>query len=379
MGLHARRSTSGDDAPLTDEGDEGRPWFKRRAVVWPSLAVLVLLLVFGCWLGFEAYAAKSNLEGARNSAQQSKDALLQGKTEDASRFALDAQSHAQAARDAAHSLPWDIAAGVPWLGSPFKTGQQISDVVLNLATDVLKPIAQAGTSVSPNHLLADGRLDVVALRNEEPTLRKFATDAARINTEAQAISEPGYLGVIDKARSQLQTQTEDLAKLLSNTALAARLAPSMLGADGPRSYFMGFQTNAEARGTGGLLGGFGIVRFDDGKPSVDTLASNTDWNRKFDPISLGPEFDNQYGFTNPTTDYRNSNQSSHFPYAAQIWKSMAQQSGMNVDGVIAIDPVALSYILGATGPVVMPDGETVTEGQCRRADRVDCLYPISRE
>jgi hypothetical protein len=361
VGLHWRRSTSGDDAPLTDERAEGLPWFRRRAVVWPSLAMLVLLLVFGCWLGFEAYAAKSNLEGARTSAQQSKDALLQGKTEDASRFALDAQSHAQAARDAAHSLPWDIAAGVPWLGSPLETGQQISDVVLNLATDVLKPIAQAGTSVSPSHLLADGRLDVVALRNEEPTLRKFATDAARINTEAQAISEPAYLGVINNARSQLQAQTEDLAKLLNNTALAARLAPSMLGADGPRSYFMGFQTNAEARGTGGLLGGFGIIRFDDGKPSVDTLASNADLGKKFDPISLGPEFDNQYGYTNPTTDYRNSNQSSHFPYAAQIWKSMAQQSGLNVDGVIAIDPVALSYILGAVGPVVMPSGEAVTE------------------
>lgn len=361
MGHHSRGTASGDDALLTDSNNGERPWFKRRAVVWPSLAVLVFLLVFGCWLGFEAYAVKSNLEGARTSAQQSKDALLQGKTEDAPRFAHDAQSHAQAARDAAHSLPWNIAAGVPWLGSPLKTGQQISDVVLNLATDVLKPIAAAGTTVSPNHLLADGRLDVVALRNEEPTLRQFAMDAARVNTAAQAISEPGYLGVIDNARSQLQTQTEDVAKLLENTALAARLAPSMLGADGPRSYFMGFQTNAEARGTGGLLGGFGVIRFDDGKPSVDMLAPNTDFNRTFTPISLGPEFDNQYGFTNPSTDIRNSNQSSHFPYAAQIWKSMAQQSGINVDGVIAIDPVALSYILGATGPVVLPDGEAVTK------------------
>ena len=35
---------------------------------------------------------------------------------------------------------------------------------------------------------------------------------------------------------------------------------------------------------------------------------------------------------------------------------------MNVDGVIAIDPVALSYLLGAVGPISMPDGETVTEG-----------------
>ena len=34
---------------------------------------------------------------------------------------------------------------------------------------------------------------------------------------------------------------------------------------------------------------------------------------------------------------------------------------MNVDGVIAIDPVALSYMLGAVGPVTMPDGEVVTK------------------
>jgi hypothetical protein len=38
-----------------------------------------------------------------------------------------------------------------------------------------------------------------------------------------------------------------------------------------------------------------------------------------------------------------------------------QQSGTMVDGVIAIDPVALSYILGAVGSVTMPDGETVTK------------------
>jgi uncharacterized protein DUF4012 len=37
-----------------------------------------------------------------------------------------------------------------------------------------------------------------------------------------------------------------------------------------------------------------------------------------------------------------------------------QQSGTTVDGVIAIDPVALSYILGAVGPVKMPDGEIIT-------------------
>ena len=364
MGLFARRSNSddlnGDETVTADDGS--RPWFKRRSFVWAALSVLALAILFGGWLGLRAQSAKTNLEAARNSAVQTRDALLQGDTAGASRLAADAQSHAQAARDATHSLPWNISAALPWLGSPFKTGQQISDVVLALAAEVLKPTADAGTTVAPNRLLADGRLDVVALRREEPALGRIAAAAARIDTEAKAITDPRYLGVLRDARSQLQAQTSDIARLLGNTALAARLAPSMMGADGPRSYFMAFQTNAEARGTGGLLGGFGVLRFDNGQPSVDTLGTNTDLNKPFYPISIDLEFQQQYGFTNPTTDYRNSNQSAHFPWAAQSWKSMwEQQTGMKVDGVIAIDPVVLGYILGATGPVVMPDGETVTE------------------
>ncbi|WP_431235210.1 DUF4012 domain-containing protein [Mycolicibacterium psychrotolerans] len=350
------------EADLTDDDGDEHPWYRRRGVVWGSLGVLVVLVLFGGWLGLRAYQAKAGLEEARSSAQQAKDALLQGNTKDASRFATDAQSHAQEARDATHSVPWNIVSVVPWLGSPFRTSQQISDVVLGLAADVLKPVAEAGATVAPDQLLANGRLDVTALRTEEPVLTKIAADAARLDAAAQAISEPRYLSTIDNARSQLQAQASDISGLLSNTAVAARLAPSMMGADGPRSYFMGFQTNAEARGTGGLLGGFGILRFDDGKPTVDTLAPNTDFTKAFPPFSINPEFDDQYGFTNPTSDFRNSNQSSHFPYAAQIWKQMwAQRTGMNVDGVIAIDPVALSYILGATGPVTMPNGETVTK------------------
>lgn len=136
----------------------------------------------------------------------------------------------------------------------------------------------------------------------------------------------------------------------------------MMGADGARTYFMAFQTNAEARGTGGLLGGFGILRFDNGTATVDTLASNRDLDGASASVDLGREFADMYGFTNPMTDFRNSNLSSHFPYAAQIWKSMwAEQTGMNVDGVILLDPVTLSYVLGAVGPVRMPDGEVITK------------------
>jgi hypothetical protein len=355
-----------DDNALQADDNERRPrWlpknWRRRDVILTGVLLFLVVVGFGCWLAVRAFEAKSNLEQARHSAQQAKDALLQGNTEDASRWADSAHSHAQAARNATHSLPWNIASVVPWLGSPFKTGQQMSEVILGLAADVLQPSAHVGTALSPDRLYADGRVDVQLLRDKEPELSKISADAIRLDEDAGAISEPTYLSILRDARSELQGQTAEIAVLLENTSLGARLAPAMMGADGPRTYFMGFQTNAEARGTGGLLGGFGILRFDNGTPTVDTLASTIELDGSFTPIDLGPEYAQNYGFTNPFTDFRNSNQSSHFPYAAQIWKSMwAQKSGMHVDGVIAIDPVALSYVLGAVGPVTMPDGEIIT-------------------
>jgi hypothetical protein len=326
------------------------------------VGLILVAVAFGCWLGFQAFQAKSNLEEARHNAQMAKEALLHGDTEAAAKWVAEAQSHAQTARDATHSLPWNTASVVPWLGGPFETGQQISDVVLGLVADVLQPSTRVGAAVSPNRLLEGGRLDVQALRDAAPELSQISTAATKLDAQARTISDPNYLSAIRDARAELQAQTSDISGLLENTALAARLAPSMMGADGPRTYFMGFQTNAEARGTGGLVGGFGILRFDNGTPSVEALGSNTEFNKAYTPIDLGAEYAAQYGFTNPTTDFRNSNLSSHFPYAAEIWKSLwAQQSGANVDGVIAIDPVALSYVLGALGPVTMPDGEMVTK------------------
>lgn len=346
-----------------DESERRLPGLVRsRGFVWSAAALVLVLLGLGCWVAIGAFEAKSSLEQARSSAQEAKDALLEGNTQAASESADDALVRAQAARDATHSLAWNIVAGVPWLGSPFKTGQQVTEVVLGLASDVLRPAADIGIAIAPDRLYKDGRVDVDLLRAQESQLTELSANATRLNGNAAAISDPRYVSLMSDARSELQTQISSITSVIENAALAARLAPSMMGADGPRSYFMGFQTNAEARGTGGLLGAYGILRFDDGTPTVDQLAPNDDLSDAVAPIELGLEYDQQYGYAQPFTDIRNSNLSPHFPYAAQIWKAMwAEETGAEVDGVIAIDPVALSYILRAVGPVTMADGEIVTK------------------
>ncbi|RVW09549.1 DUF4012 domain-containing protein [Prescottella agglutinans] len=317
---------------------------------------------FGCYLAYEATQVKLNLERAAAFATKTKDALLVGNSDAAARAASDADRYAGLAHDATHSVSWRIAGAIPGVGSPFDTTRQISDVVRGLTSDVLSPAVAAGSVMAPDQLIRDGaRINLQALREAAPTLSDTAIAASALAGDATSIGGT-FLGPVDDARLELQEQTAELSSLLTNVSTAAEIAPAMLGADGPRSYFVGFQTNAEARGTGGLLGGFAEMHAVDGTVRVDELASNRELSvQGKQPLDLGPDFERQYGHSRPTQDFRNSNVSSHFPYAAQIWRSLwAQESGAQVDGVIATDPVALSYILDAIGPVTMPDGEKVT-------------------
>ena len=354
MSIFSRKSS--DQGPDSRFSEDGRP------LRWIALALLALVVVCGAWLGFQALSAKSSLEKARESAQQVKDALINGNTEDATKQAQNAVSYAQSARSTTNSGIWNVAAAVPLIGGPFKSGQQIADVVSGLASDLLQPAAKAGIGLSPGRLYQNGRVDVQLLREQEPELVKLSDSANRLNEQAAAIQPAGFVAPLENARAQLQNQTSEIALLLENTTLAARIGPSMMGADGPRTYLLAFQTNAEARGTGGLLGGVGVLRFDNGKPTVEKLASNAELYTATAAVDLGPEFNQLYGASRPFTDVRNSNQSAHFPYAAQIWKSMwERETGEKVDGVIGTDPVALSYILGAVGPVTLADGQEVTQ------------------
>lgn len=345
---------------LSDEEIAAQRKKRRRVQIGCGVGALVVVGFIG-WLGYEGLQAKSNLEKAQDFATQAKDALLAGDTDRARIVAGDADRYAQNAQSSVDSVPWRIAGAVPFLGSPFDSTRQMTTIVSGLTEQVLLPAVDAGSAVSPDQLILDGaRINLAALRDAAPVLETTSAAISNLDEQAQNVDST-WLGLIDDARVDLQEQVAELSGLLNNTSLAAQIAPTMLGADGPRSYFVGFQTNAEARGTGGLVGGFAILRAENGAVQVDDLASNRELRTDYESLDLGPDFDRAYGASRPTSDFRNSNVSPHFPYAGQIWRHMWQQeSGERVDGAIATDPVALSYVLDVVGPITMPDGEKIT-------------------
>jgi hypothetical protein len=166
------------------------------------------------------------------------------------------------------------------------------------------------------------------------------------------------------ATGELEQQLATITGQVRDGSAAAHLLPPMLGASGPRRYFVAMQNNAEAQGTGGLLGAFMILEADQGRVQLVRIASNAE----LPPASvtpegagLPPEYMDRYHSWGPLSIWVDSNVSPHFPYAAQIWAAMWHKAtGQSIDGVLALDPFTLSYLLQATGPVQLADGTAVT-------------------
>jgi hypothetical protein len=129
----------------------------------------------------------------------------------------------------------------------------------------------------------------------------------------------------------------------------------ILGYANARRYFIAFQNPAEARGTGGLVGAYAIVKVEKGRISVERVGSNYDLALQDEiPVKLPQEFSTLYG--DDPAWWPNSNMSPHFPYAAQIWLGLwKKQYGDSLDGALALDPFVLSDILRSVGAVKVGD------------------------
>ena len=137
--------------------------------------------------------------------------------------------------------------------------------------------------------------------------------------------------------------------------------PTMLGADAPRSYLVMFQNNAEVRAGGGIPGALAVVNAKNGKVSLGRQASLSDiagFNRQVLPLTQAEEA--LFG-TNLAQYAADVTFTPDFERSAYLMREMWRlRTGQEVDGVISVDPVAMSYLLNATGPVTLANGKQLT-------------------
>ncbi len=154
----------------------------------------------------------------------------------------------------------------------------------------------------------------------------------------------------------------NFSDIKSEITAAVSAGPLLAGADKPKRYLISFQNSAEARGTGGILGAYALIELDKGNLKILQTGSNASlagMSSREIPVVMPAEFLKLYG-KNPAI-LQNSNLSPHFPYGAQVWLGLWKaRYGQQLDGVIAVDPIALSYLLRATGEIRLKSGEKIT-------------------
>jgi hypothetical protein len=333
----------------------------RRAVKIAIPVALVALVAAGVWLVFTGTRALAAVRDLRAAVDNVKIAVDDTDLPGLEQAARDAQDAATRADDALDDPLWAAVAAIPYVGDSAEVAR-VTAAALATAADGLTPLLDAADVLDPASLFANDRIDVDRLQAAQEPLAQAAAavgQAAEQIATAPAAEDGAWVPAsLDTQRAEAADQLDEAAETLTTASAAAEVMPALLGAEGPRTWFVALQSPSEARGTGGLVGNHVILTADDGRLSLVRVGGNADFETLSVMPDFGPDFDARYG-QQPRL-FANSNLSPHLPYAAQLWAQFdAESFGESVDVVVGSDVVALGYLVRATGPITLPDGRTI--------------------
>jgi len=332
-----------------------------RIFAWVLAAALLILVLMAAWVGVRGMLAYQHLQRIQSGAAAGTAALADDPSAAAptlARLAVDASSAAELTSDPV----WSLAERMPWIGPQLAAFHTVAASSDELLRESLLPLSTAAQGISLDTLRpTGGRIDTSALGGLAAPAEAAATRSAHAASAVQRIDRTPLLAPVGAAVDQaddLFTQVSTAVDTLSRTS---QLLPTMFGQNGPRTYLVLVQNNAEWRSLGGMTGTAILLGVDNGTISLRGSQSATALSRLIHtPAADLPADITQIYDTKPARYFHNLTQIPDFtidgPMAREAYRLA---TGSEVDGVLAIDPVVLSYLLKATGPVALPTGDTL--------------------
>jgi hypothetical protein len=341
------------------------PAIRRRA--WQIVgAVGVLAAVASIGFVLAAIGARSDLQRGNRLVNLGITALNEGDFASASD---DLAAAAVLLNDAENSLgkPWGIAASV------VPVVAQHRDAALELSAggaEELARVASALAEIDPDTLtVSGGRIDLDAVSALAGPFDQIDEALDRMAVSVNGADSPWLLPPIG---DEVQALTDDIARnapRIDNAVDAVRLAPAMLGGDGPAKYLLLFTTPAEARGVGGFIGNYAELTITDGKLELTDFGRPLDF--ELEAVEAGARLDGpagflaRYGEFGFNTDgngllgdvsFRNVTMTPHFPWVGDVVRQVyAQVTGTEVDGVVLLDPYVVAALLKYSGPITLSE------------------------
>jgi hypothetical protein len=272
--------------------------------------------------------------------------------------------HAFTARNAVNDPVWTLSSTLPWIGPNLSAIAEVARSSDDVATLGLAPVIRVYESLNWSSLLpGSSGADMGPLQAAAPSLTSSAYAVRTSFERLEGIDATPLLPEVAKPLSQAIEELRQVQSALDTAADAANIAPSMLGVNGSKNYLLIIQNNAEARASGGIPGALAILTLERGNLSLGSQSSASELGIFSPAISVDKH--QQEIYTSRLGRYmQDVNLTPDFPTAALTAQAMwKERTGQKVDGVISIDPVVLSYVLQATGPVDVKGSERPVLGE----------------
>ncbi|WP_232676608.1 DUF4012 domain-containing protein [Nocardioides sp. R-C-SC26] len=327
-----------------------------RRVLGAASVLIVAGALYSVWNGFQT---ARDLRAAQDAVLDVNRAIGDGDAAERNRALIRLEAAASDAKGRTDGPLWGALTILPFVGDDAAGVRALSAS--------LDQVAAAGGDFAAamdelEQMPVAGGVDIGAVRRSQEPVRRVSEAFARADDLIEAEPSDGFIGAFRTPYDDYAELIASLTRAFSAADSASRVLPDMLGAEGPRTYLLAAQNNAETRATGGLPGSWSQVRADRGQLRIVRQGAGTDFPALDDPvIPLSADETTVFG---PELGrfFIDANFVPHVPRVAELmaahWARAFPQEPL--DGVVLMDSVSLSYILGAVGPVNVR-GVPVTE------------------
>ncbi len=350
---------------MSSRGRSSHSQTRRR--LWPLLLLgggAVLVIALGI-LALPFRHAPAHAEAAKTQLELAKTALGEGKQQQAREAIERASDDAAELQASVQGFGGDVWSRIPVIGGP------VSDVRhLGNAMEQLTAAADAGAEAWPkamgekSTLFNGGSVDLELLDEISNDARVALDGLAAAEEELNAVADSRpILGTrFADARDSAQSELAPLSEKAKTYGPLLDVMPKVMGGEGKRTYIVAILNPAEMLYSGGTAQTFTSMTYDDGKLTwEDTIDfRSAPWlvkEAKWKKVPSNP-------FHRGTLKVATSTMAPDWAVSGEelltAWETV---SGEQMDGVLALDVVALAELMKLTGPIFLPEAGGPVTGE----------------
>lgn len=329
----------------------------RRRLVRPStvIGVLFLLAVGLVLLAIPFLKAPGHAQGARSDLEAARTSLAAGDIASAEASVQSARRHADQVQDAVQGIGGDLWSVVPVLGAPVEDVRHLGNALDHL-TSAAEVALDAWPSVSGDDatLFGKGSVDLETLDVLVSAVEDVSTDldAAQLELGEVRDSSIGIGTRLGEARDEAVEVVTPLASSARRAKPLTEVLPELFGGEGDRTYLLALLNPSEQRFSGGAP--LTVVPMDvrggtlGMGDAIDTSDPRLFKVGRWTKVEGNPFHDGKLRISTATyaPDWSVSGE--------ELLRGWERRTDQPVDGLIAVDVVALADMLRITGPVEAP-------------------------